>query len=198
MSWARLLLAAATTLASADPRARPRADQDACLSWASCGALAERVSPRHVVLPLCLPAALALFAHAPTLLLPSRHRVRRLWAAAAQLAVLWAGLLAVAAVYLRVSPSHAYALSLHLASLLAAECPPPHAALLSRPAHAAAKYAALAALVGGAWQLGPPLPVVDTPGFHGLCGASAHLLAWASAETLGRAGASLAGLLGAH
>lgn len=197
MAWGRLLLAAATTLASSSLQAIGQRHKESCVAQASCSAIDKTVAPHHALVPLMLPTALALFAYAPTLFLSSRHRVRSLWAAVAKLAVYWAGVWAVSATYVVVSPAFAYALSLHLAALFIAD-PPPPTLLLSSSIHAAARCASMAALIAGAWYTGPPVPVFDTPSFHGYCGAMAHLVAWAASETVGRAVLDFVGLLGAH
>jgi hypothetical protein len=197
MAWERLLLAAATTLASSSLQAIGQRRKESCAAQASCAAADKTVAPLHVLVPLMLPVALALFAYAPTLFLSSRHRVRSLWAAVAKLAVYWVGVWAVSATYVAGSPAFAYALSLHLAALFIAE-PPPPTLLLSSSVHAAARCVAMTALVAGAWYAGPPVPVFDTPSFHGYCGATAHLVAWAASETVGRAALDLVSLLGAH
>jgi hypothetical protein len=185
MAWERLLLAAATTLASSSLQAIGQRRKESCAAQASCAAADKTVAPLHV------------FAYAPTLFLSSRHRVRSLWAAVAKLAVYWVGVWAVSATYVAGSPAFAYALSLHLAALFIAE-PPPPTLLLSSSVHAAARCVAMTALVAGAWYAGPPVPVFDTPSFHGYCGATAHLVAWAASETVGRAALDLVSLLGAH
>jgi|AACY02.4.fsa_nt_gi hypothetical protein len=183
MGWMRLCLLAATTFASVrDLRARAEGEcpKDHCAS------ASEEVAAHHVLLPLALPCAVLAFAHAPNLMLRSRWRVACLWNASGHLAVLWAALWACAAAYRWLAPAHAYALSLHLA-LLILDNPAPQALSVAPSLHFAARHLASAALLPWAAYAGPPLPVVDTPSSRGACGAAAHLLGWAAAETLGRA-----------
>jgi len=184
-AWCRAALAAATTLASAGLSP----GQQSCAASGHCARLDALVSPQHAVAPLCLPLAVCLFANAPTLLLSSRHRASCLWAAAAELLLLWAALASVAAVYLLGSQAAAYGLSLHLSALFLLSPAPPSLPLGSAP-HAAARACAGLALLAGAWHAGPPLPVVQGPGVSGCCGAAAHLAGWAAAETVGRAAVS--------
>lgn len=178
LGWTRLSLAAATTLASTFTPARER-----CPAGHPCATSDAHVSPLHVLAPFAPPCALLLFSHAPTLFLSSSGRARRLSHAAAQAVALWAAVVAVATAYNKASSSLAYALALHLsASSLFAR----RSCLLSPAVRAVARHLALAALLAGAY-VGPPLPVFDAPGVPGCCGAAAHLLAWAAAETVGAA-----------
>ena len=155
-AWCRAALAAATTLASAGLSP----GQQSCAASGHCARLDALVSPHHAVAPLCLPLAVCLFANAPTLLLSSRHRASCLWAAAAELLLLWAALASVAGVYLLGSQAAAYGLSLHLSALFLLSPAPPGLPLGSAP-HAAARACAGLALLAGAWHAGPPLPVVE-------------------------------------
>lgn len=180
LGWTRLSLVAATTLASTFTPHDPSAPGH-CSSHAACATSDAHVDPLHVLAPFAPPCALLLFSHAPTLFLASSRRARRLSCAATHAVALWAAVVAVAAAYAKASPSFAYALALHLsASSLAARgnC------LLSPAVRAVASHLALAALLAGAYA-GPPLPVFDAPGVPGCCGAAAHLLAWAAADTVG-------------
>lgn len=186
--WTRLCLLCATTLASSHTPPLQHSCSSRVSLAAACEASDPSVAPEHALAPLALPCAVLLFSHMPTLLLPSRRRVRRLASAAKRAAANCAALLCVAAVYARVSPSLAYALSLHLAATLLSSRESDALLLVTPGVHAAARYLASAALVAGAAYSGPPLPVFDAPGVPGCCGAGAHLAAWAAAETAAAAG----------
>ena len=47
--------------------------------------------------------------------------------------------------------------------------------LLGQGAERAARWSCVAALLFGAWHLGPPLPLLDVPGLSRFCGAAVHL-----------------------
>ena len=47
--------------------------------------------------------------------------------------------------------------------------------LLGQGAERAARWSCVAALLFGAWHLGPPLPLLDVPGLSRCCGAAVHL-----------------------
>jgi hypothetical protein len=177
---------AATTLASL--RNLVPASQDC--SRDACSEASAAVRPDHVVLPLALPCAVVFVANGPTLLLSSRWRARCLWVAAGQVVVLWASLWACAWVFFFASRAYAYAMSLHFALLILDQgCPPVFS--ISPGLHSLARGLATALLLAWAAYAGPSLPVLDTPALSSCCGAKAHLLAWVSAETLGRAAVAI-------
>jgi hypothetical protein len=187
VAWTRLLLVAATTFASKSTHPAPHSCAAKTSLQAACAASDAHVEPLHVLAPFAPPCAVLLFSHAPTLLLASNRRARRLHRAAAHAFALWAAVLGAAAVYLRLSPSFAYAVALHASATSLSARGSSSLFLLSPAVHAAARCLATAALVAGAAYAGPPLPVFDAPGVPGCCGAAAHLAAWAGAETLGAA-----------
>jgi hypothetical protein len=186
MAWARSLLAVATTLASSTTT--PGHQEGACASKAglraACASPDAYLDLRQVLAPLLVAFAVMLWAHLPSLLLASRRRSHRLSLAAGHAVALWAAMIAVYAVYERISPSPAYALSLHLTVTFLSRRKSDSLLLLPPAAYAASRWLAVGALVAGA-ALGPPLPVVDSPGVSGYCGAVSHLAAWAAAETVG-------------
>lgn len=180
------MLAVATTLASSHTQPRDNNAKCSLSLHAACSAPDSHVAPQHAVVPLVPPIAVLVFSSMPTLLLASKHRVRSLWAAVSYLCAIWVALLLVAEVFQSVSPSLAYALSLHFSALFLTRRPQTDV-LITPTAHAAVRVCALAALVAGAAYAGPPLPVMDSPGVHGCCGAAAHLAAATAAETVGAA-----------
>jgi hypothetical protein len=128
-----------------------------------------------VIYPLLVPYAVQAILHMPTLLLASRARVSHIKHALASIVAVAVGVAVVMwALHGQRNPPAAYTLSLHWALFLLAQ--PPHPSLvIGAWAHAAANAAGALVLAAGAWQLGPPLPVVNTPGFRGDEGARAHL-----------------------
>lgn len=180
----RLLLLGATTLAASRPGALdalppPPLGEALCQGdtvAAHCRAADALVRPEHVLCPLLLPCLVQLFLHAPTVALASRLRSRQLGAAIAVVAAAWAALAACAYLHARWRPSLAYALALHSAACLLA-MPGEPGLLLGPRADRLARVLASAALLLGAWHLGPPLPLLDAPRLSRCCGAYAHLLA---------------------
>jgi hypothetical protein len=158
MSFVSALLILCASMAGSRP--------DACV----------KIRPEHVLAPFALPWGVLLVVHMPTVLLASRERGRRLCAATARVLVVWAAGAGVAWAYTR-SPPIAYALALHSAAHLLLAGPE----LRHAPAARAVRWACLACLATGAWQLGPPLPIVDLahPG-HPL----AHLVGLLAPELL--------------
>ena len=134
------------------------------------------ILPEHVLAPLALPWAALLVTHTPTVLLASLERTRHLCAATAHALVVWAAGCAVAWAHGR-SPSVAYALALHSAAHLLG-CPSQTGVVVGRRVEAGVRWAGLGLLAVGAWQLGPALPVVETPAAaHGPSAAAlAHLV----------------------
>jgi hypothetical protein len=199
-AWARALLATATTLAAASTQPEPSAgscyfQHDGLREM--CARQDYSVYPVHVLCPLAVPCAVQAFASMPTFLLSSTRRARRLCAASAAMVALWCAVVGSAAVYAWSSPSLAYALSLHVSALFLLRLDG-GGLLVSEPAVAAAKYAALALLITGAVYAGPPLPVLGAPGLSGCCGAVVHLLSWAASETLGALLLTCVAALGAY
>jgi hypothetical protein len=58
---------------------------------------------------------------------------------------------------------------------------------MHRQVYASAQTVAIVVVVVWAAQVGPALPVFDSPAMSGCCGARSHLLAWAVTQTLGEA-----------
>jgi hypothetical protein len=171
-SWARALLPVATTLA-----ANPALPAEACSSNTT-------VQPTHVIAPFALPYAAHIVVHMPTLLLSSRSRVSTIRQALADFAAIFLGFQAAGWAFRSGDHALAYALSLHWSLFLLSQ--PPHPGLIiGSHVHTAVHAAALAALVWGAWQLGPPLPIIELPGFPALPGASSHLMCLVGTELLG-------------
>jgi hypothetical protein len=100
------------------------------------------------------------------------------------MAALWLAVVACAAAYAWLSPSLAYALSLHVAALFLLRLDLGFNLLGSLTVEVA-KVSGLAVLAWGSLYAGPPLPVVGAPGLSGCCGAVAHLAGWTAAETVG-------------
>jgi hypothetical protein len=134
------------------------------------------ILPEHVLAPFALPWAALLVTHTPTVLLASLERTRHLCTATAHVLVMWACGCAVAWVHGR-SPPVAYALALHSAALLLWH-PSDPGVVVGHKVDAGIRWVGLCLLALGAWQLGPALPVVDTPTVaHGPSAAAlAHLI----------------------
>lgn len=199
-AWTRAVLAVSTTLAAASTQPKPSEgscyfQQDGLREM--CARQDHHVYPEHVLAPLALPCAVQAFASMPTLLLPSTRRARRLCAAAANMAALWFAVVVCAAAYAWLSPSLAYALSLHASALFLLRMDSGVNLMASMPLEAA-RFSALATLSAGALYLGPPLPVLGAPGLSGCCGAVAHLAGWTASETVGSLLMSAVGLLAAY
>jgi hypothetical protein len=193
-AWVRLLVIVATTLASST--LPPAHQHDTCALMGSlhvaCAAADAGVLPHHAIMPLLVAFAVVFWAHLPTLVLRSKHRSYRLSLAAARAASIWLAVLGVYAVHDMLSPSLAYASSLHLAITFLSPRPCDTLLLVPSIPLAAVRYTAMAALVAGAFW-GPPLPVLDAPGAPACCGAACHLAGWILAEVV--AGTTLAVLL---
>lgn len=186
-AWTRAVLAVATTLAAADTQPRPHEgschfQQDGLREM--CARQDYNVYPKHVLAPLAVPCLVQVFASMPTLLLASTRRSRRLCAAAAGMAALWLAVMVCAAVYAWLSPSLAYALSLHVSVLFLLRLKAGFNLMGSLTVEAA-KISGLSVLTWGSLYAGPPLPVLGAPGLSGCCGAVAHLAGWTAAETVG-------------
>jgi len=81
-------------------------------------------------------------------------------------------------------------MSLHFALLVLDQgCPSVFS--ISSTLHSFVRNLAKVLLLFWAAYAGPSLPVLDTPALSSCCGAKAHLLAWVSSETLGRAAVTL-------
>ena len=133
------------------------------------------VRPEHALAPLALPWGALLITHVPTVVLASRERTRHLCAATARVLVVWAVGLGVVWVYSR-SPTVAYALALHSAVLLIGS-PSDPGVVVGRAVDFGLRWACMGVLVMGAWQLGPPLLIVDLyPKTHQESAAFAHLV----------------------
>ena len=173
--WARALVPVATTLAAV---------RLAATHVEMCSQ--TPIAPNHLLAPFALPYAAHVVAHMPTVLLSSRSRVSTIKQALAGFAAVFLGFEAVGWAFRSGEPNHplAYALSLHWALVLLSQ-PAPPALVIGPHAHAAVHAAAAVALLVGAWQLGPPLPVVDLPGFPAGRGPGAHLVCLLGVELLG-------------
>ena len=180
---ARFLLLGATTMAAGrhNLTATPTPLEGLCgrdpLATLSeqCFPADTRVRPEHVLFPLLLPCGVALVVNVPTLLLPSRFRAHQLRVATAHITAAWAAVVLCAYAY-RSHPALAYALALHSSAFLLA-LPPDPGVLLGRGPERAARWSCTAALLLGAWYLGPPLPLLDVPGLSRCCGSAVHLAA---------------------
>ena len=141
------------------------------------------ILPEHALAPLALPWGALLVTHTPTVILASRERTRHLCVATAHVLAVWATGVVVAWVY-TVSPQVAYGLALHsAASLLGVPSDP--GVVVGRRVERGLRWACLGALVLGAWQLGPPLPVVDLhPKARQDSAALAHLVGILAPELL--------------
>lgn len=182
MEWMRIALIAATTLAASElPPILGSKEYRTC-GPNPCSRSDPLVLPQHILFPLGAAGCVVLFAKVPTLLLASQTRIRDLAASTVQVVFLTAVMGCTAALYL-VCPSWAYALSCHVAALIITR-PPPPTLLMHRHVYASAQSVAIVVVVVWAAQLGPALPVIDSPGMSGCCGAMSHLLAWAVTQTV--------------
>lgn len=187
MEWMRLALIAATTLAASKlpPILGPKDKEYGTCGPNPCSRSDPLVRPEHILFPLGAAGCIVLFANVPTLLLASQTRIRDLTVSTMQVVFLTAVMGGTAALYL-VCPSWAYALSCHVAALIITR-PAPPTLLMHRQVYSSAQSVAIAVVVVWAAQLGPALPVLDSPGMSGCCGARSHLLAWAVTQTVGEA-----------
>ena len=200
MAFVRSLLFVVTTLAASrhpppSPEIYPKnstasscpaaGGQNQTLEWA-CSSIEPLVRPDHVLAPLVLPGISLLFTHMPTLLLVSRARVRDLKAAAARAAVVWLAMCTAALIYTRHSHTLAYAFSLH-ASVYLLSLPSSPTIVMGRMADLLVRELCITAVMLCAWYLGPPLPVIDVPGFSGAscCGVTSHLAGYFLPDVLG-------------
>ncbi len=139
-----------------------------------CSLTDAMVNPDHFLAPLLVPCIAILLTHMPTLLLTSRARVLDLKAATSGVLLAWlCGLLVswLSTVYGR---SFAYAMSLHASVHLLAQ-PASHTLIAGAWADRTVKRACTVVVLVCAWQLGPPLPVLDAPGIPRCCGTASHL-----------------------
>jgi hypothetical protein len=188
MAFVRSLLFVVTTLAASrhpppTPEIYPKnsscpaagSHNNQTLEWA-CSKIDPFVRPDHVLVPLVLPGVSLLFTHMPTLLLVSRARVRDLKAAATRAAVLWLAICAAALIYTRHSRALAYAFSLHASVYLLSHASSP-TIVMGRMADLFVREVCVTVIMLCAWYMGPPLPVIDVPGFPGAscCGVTSHL-----------------------
>jgi hypothetical protein len=187
MSFVRSLLLVATTLAASrhPPDLTPKIENASSCPASHqnltienvCARVDPLVLPEHVIAPLAIPCIALLFTHMPTLLLASRARVRDLKAATTHAAVTWGAICAAAVIYTN-SPTQAYAFSLHLSVYLLSQ-PSSPTVVVGRMADLFVRELGITVILLCAWYLGPPLPVLDVPGFPGAscCGVTAHLTA---------------------
>lgn len=201
-AWTRAALVVCTTIAAANTQ--PGSPEQSCQHHFQQDGVREMcvrqdhyVYPKHVLGPLAIPCVVQAFASMPTLLLSSTRRARRLCAAAASMAALWAAVVACAAAYAWLSPSVAYAMSLHASALFLLKMDSEFN-LLGSTSLDAARLSGLALLPWGAVYLGPPMPVLGAPGLSGCCGAVAHLVGWTVAETAGALLLAAVGLFSAY
>lgn len=185
-AWIRASLVAATTFASSFTF--PGEESKSCAAktslQAACASSDAHVELLDVFAPLALAAGAVLWSYLPTLLLSSRRRAHRLSIAAGHVALVWASAPLLRAAHDAVSPSFAYALSLHLAVTLMSQRRSDSLLLFLPSTHSAVRIFANGCLVVGAC-FGPPFPAFDSPGVPGCCGATSHLAAWIIAETAG-------------
>ena len=195
--WMRALLPVATTLAAIrllpslppppPPSADPSQPPSSCPFAPPPAAAGFQIEASHVLYPLLIPYGAQVIVHMPTLLLASRSRVAHIKQALATVVAVGAGLAAAVWVFRgegASNPALAYALSLYWSLFLLSQ--PPHPSLVIGPsAHRAVSTAGVLLLAGGAWQLGPPLPVMAIPGFPSEGGSQAHLLCLLGTDLLG-------------
>jgi hypothetical protein len=189
----RALLPLATTLAAIRilptlPPPATSAGNDTCPPSPPETVPSMMIGSTHILCPLLIPYAAQIVIHMPTLLLASRSRVAHIKQALATIVAIGAGVSVAAGALSRrgepANPALAYALSLYWSLFLLSQ--PPHPSLVIGPAaHRAISTAGVLALAGGAWQLGPPLPVIHVPGFPTGPGAQAHLLCLLGTDLLG-------------
>ena len=185
--WMRVLLPIATTLAAV--RVSPTLLPPPPPPSESCAAPAfppPTITDMHIIYPLLIPYAAQAIIHMPTLLLASQSRVAHIKQALVSIVTVGMGV-ALNTWILRggsQDPPVAYALSLHWALFLLAQ--PPHPTLaIGAWAHRAICTLGVAILAAAAWQLGPPLPVIDVAGLPGCQGATAHLICMLATDLLG-------------
>jgi hypothetical protein len=94
--------------------------------------------------------------------------------ATAKVLLIWIAVMAITWVYYGQGGSIAYALSLHT-SLYLLSLPASSTIVAGQWADKLTRSAVIGLVIMCAWQVGPPLPVLDTPDIHGCCGAASHL-----------------------
>lgn len=141
-----------------------------------------RVLPEHILVPLALPWGVVLITHTPTVLLASRDRTRQLCAATAQVLVVWTAGVGAAWVYNR-SPPMGYAVSLHSAARILLVSSDP-GVVVGHRVDTWLRWGGACILCAWAWQMGPPLPAIDLPGFPLGPGALSHLMAMLASDLL--------------
>jgi hypothetical protein len=139
-----------------------------------CALTDAMVTPDHFLAPLLVPCVAILLTHMPTLLLTSRARVLDLKSATSGVLLAWLCCLIVSWLSTVHGRSFAYAMSLHASVYLLAQ-PASQTLIAGAWADKTVRRACTAFVLVCAWQLGPPLPVLDAPGIHRCCGTAAHL-----------------------
>ncbi len=180
----RVLLPIATTLAAV--RVSPTLLPPPPSPSESCAAAPPpTITDMHIIYPLLIPYATQVVIHMPTLLLASQSRVAHIKQALVSIVAVGMGVaLNTWILSGNRNPPVAYALSLHWALFLLAQ--PPHPTLaIGAWAHRAICTLGVATLAAAAWQLGPPLPVIDVAGLPGCHGATAHLICILATDLLG-------------
>jgi hypothetical protein len=208
MIFVRSLLFVATTLAAgknnhsrANESSSDNATDASCPADAAgslehaCRTTDPLILPEHIILPLLLPCAALLFTHMPTLLLASRARVRDLKGATAQAVLTWLSVCAVAFAYSSGHRAFAYAVSLHTSVYLLSK-PASPTIVVGPMVDLFARETCITAVLLCAWQMGPPLPVVDTPGDHpaasACCGIASHMAGFLLPDLVGPLAAGIA------
>jgi len=182
--WMRVLLPIATTLAAVrvSPTLPPPPPAESC---AAPIFPPPTITDIHIIYPLLIPYAAQAIIHMPTLLLSAQSRVTHIKQALVSVVTVAMGVaLNTWILSGNRNPPVAYALSLHWALFLLAQ--PPHPTLaIGAWAHHAVCTLGVAILAAAAWQLGPPLPVIDVAGLPGCHGATAHLVCILATDLLG-------------
>lgn len=150
------------------------------------------VIPDHILAPLLFPCIALLITHMPTLLLASRARVQDLKIATSSVVLVWLCGLAITWLSRAHSPSVAYAISLHTSVYLLSQ-PASHTLTAGMWADRVVKKICMVVVVLCAWQMGPPLPVIDAPGIPRCCGAASHLAGLIAPDIAGPIIAALVG-----
>lgn len=174
----RLGLIASTSLAASRYIRAKAAPTEACpLSLMEpCKYVDANVLPQHALFPLGVVYAYLSVAYFPSLLLSSPERTQQLKTGLGRMLLLLVGVLSV----WRWFPSHGalvYALQMHGALYYVSEGTEPYL-LIGRYFDAVLRLTAASTILMYAWNFGPPLSVMSTPGVEGQCCASlAHLIA---------------------
>ena len=173
----RLGLIAATSLAASRYIHQKAAPPETCQlsQMEPCKHMDANVSPQHALFPLAVVGSYISVAYSPSLLLSSPERTQQLKAGVARLLLLLLGVLSVSR-WLASHGSLMYALHMHAGLYYVSEAREPYL-LIGRSFDIALRLTAALAVLMYAWNLGPPLSVMPTPGMQGQCCAGlVHLI----------------------